>query len=606
MSAPAAGSVGAAPARLLGAGGEAEVFEVPGRPHLAFKRYRRPTPARASKLTAMVDHPPQVEGAQAALAWPVEVVTGPGGDVVGFLMPRVDLATSVAVFRVYNPQSRQKVAPAFTWRYLLRTARNVAAIVDAVHRAGHVIGDLNESNLLVSNRALVSLVDCDSMQVTDPATGDVFPCPVGKPEFTAPELYRRRGGLRLRTPASDAFALGVLIFLLLMEGAHPFAGVWRGRGEPPDIASRIGRRVFPYRRRSRLRPPPMALPLSALPPALRRMAWRACTARPSRRPTPADWVDALDRAEDELVECPRSPHHVHGRHTRCPWCARIDAGMPDPFPGPTGASGLRPRPPTRWQRLNAELRRRAARARRRAAGAVSAAATAALSAVRRRHVAGESGGQAGRSPLLAGIGRVGGAGAGDGERAGWRARRARGRPAARGPSWMVRWRALATVEAPAIVAAVAACSVAPAVALPTLAVAIPSAHAVYQARTRGRGRIGTAASMATLLPENLAAFARRLGAIASVGGPAAVMAGAVLTTWSRSPLAGMGSVDLARAAWPAVAGALLVAVAALPGRSHPQWPAGVAVARARMQAAASLRWALVLWASPAALVLLAR
>lgn len=171
---------------------------------------------------------------------------------------------------------------------------------------------------------------------------------------------------------------------------------------------------------------------------------------------------------------------------------------------------------------------------------------------------------------------------------------------------MVRWRALATVEAPAIVAAVAACSVAPAVALPTLAVAIPSAHAVYQARTRGRGRIGTAASMATLLPENLAAFARRLGAIASVGGPAAVMAGAVLTTWSRSPLAGMGSVDLARAAWPAVAGALLVAVAALPGRSHPQWPAGVAVARARMQAAASLRWALVLWASPAALVLLAR
>lgn len=171
---------------------------------------------------------------------------------------------------------------------------------------------------------------------------------------------------------------------------------------------------------------------------------------------------------------------------------------------------------------------------------------------------------------------------------------------------MVRWRALATVEAPAIVAAVAACSVAPAVALPTLAVAIPSAHAVYQARTRGRGRIGTAASVAALLPENLAAFARRLAGVACVLVPAAAAATAVMTTSQRSPVAHLSGPALVAAAWPAVAGALLVAVAALPGRAHPQWPAGVAVARARMQAAASLRWALVLWASPAALVLLAR
>jgi DNA-binding helix-hairpin-helix protein with protein kinase domain len=341
-------SLGVEPARKLGSGGEADVFEVAGRPTLAYKRYRTATPERLAKLRVMVASPPDGidAGGHVAIAWPTEVVPG------GFLMPRIDLASTVPLFQVYNPASRVQIAPGFSWRYLLRTARNVAAIVDSLHRAGYVIGDINESNLLVNKRALAVLVDCDSMQVRDPATGTVHRGGVGKPEFTAPELQGRDLSEVDRTPESDDFALAVLVFQLLAEGVHPFAGIWRGGGDPPDVPTRMRRGAFPYRRGSRVAPPPHALPLSVLPPEVRRLVRRAFTIgvrRPAARPTAADWVAALERAEGELATCDRSPDHVFAAHLgrRCPWCARIDAGLPDPFPGATGRSSLSPRPPSR-------------------------------------------------------------------------------------------------------------------------------------------------------------------------------------------------------------------------------------------------------------------
>ena len=69
------------------------------------------------------------------------------------------------LFDVYNPGTRLQVCPLFHHGYLLRTARNLAAAVRAVHERGHVIGDLNESNILVNSMALVTLVDTDGAGV---------------------------------------------------------------------------------------------------------------------------------------------------------------------------------------------------------------------------------------------------------------------------------------------------------------------------------------------------------------------------------------------------------------------------------------------------------
>ncbi|HEX7168427.1 MAG TPA: hypothetical protein VF230_15715 [Acidimicrobiales bacterium] len=339
--------------RRVGAGGEAEVFEVAERPGLVCKHYRNPTRDRAEKLRVMLANPPDGmrAGGHVSIAWPTELVLGDGGDVTGFLMPRIDVRSAIPVFQVYNPQSRVAVAPGFSWRYLLRTARNVAAIVDAVHRAGHVVGDLNESNLLVDRRALVALVDCDSMQVTDPTTGRIHHSPVGKPEFLAPELHGHDLSTADRTPQSDAFALTVLIHQLLLEGVHPHSGIWRGRGDPPDVTARIRRGWWAGKRGwSPVDRPPHALPLATLPLDLQRLVRRGLSRRPSARPDAWEWVAVLEALDARLATC-----------------ARIDRGLPDPFPGPAGVSVVARRPPPRWRVLRA-------RARRAVAGAASVAA----------------------------------------------------------------------------------------------------------------------------------------------------------------------------------------------------------------------------------------
>src|SRR5689334_11282348 len=178
---------------ILGAGGEATVYAVAEDATRVAKIYRAPTGARIAKLRAMLANPPHDPGTVGgcpSLAWPSALVLDNYGGTVGFLMPRVDFKTHRPLLDIYNPRARMEQAGDFTWEYLLRTATNLASVVAAIHAQGYVVGDLNESNLLVSNTALVTLIDCDSMQVLG-ADGRVFRCPVGKPEYTPPELQGR-------------------------------------------------------------------------------------------------------------------------------------------------------------------------------------------------------------------------------------------------------------------------------------------------------------------------------------------------------------------------------------------------------------------------------
>lgn len=361
-----------AESRLLGSGGEAEVFKVAGRPDLAEKRWRNPTLAQARKLSVMLAHPPEgatFEG-HVNLAWPTSAVRDATGVVVGFRMPAVDLDRSLPVFTAYNPDARRERLKGITWRHLVRTSRNLASVVAALHRAGYVVGDLNESNVLVDRRALVTILDCDSIQVADPATGEVHHCGVARPEFLAPELAGRDLSATTRRLPSDRFALAVMIFLLLREGVHPYAGIWRGRGEPPDLSARMRGRRFPHIPFTRVSPPPGSLRWNGLGLRFRLLFLRAFVLGPflrTARPSAQTWEAALARLESRLAECPRSRSHVRAGAGRCPWCERVDRGLPDPFPS-SGGQEVPRRPPSAFV-----LRRRAAaRATRRRVRAVRA------------------------------------------------------------------------------------------------------------------------------------------------------------------------------------------------------------------------------------------
>jgi len=329
------------PTAVLGSGGEAHVYSLPQDSKLVIKLYHKPTAAHAHKLAAMLANPPADPMAgqgHASIAWPVDLLRTTDGkkDVVGFLMPRVSGLHPIIEF--YNPGTRRKQCPLFNTPYLHRTARNLAAAVRALHARGYVIGDVNESNILVADTTLVTLVDTDSFQVREPGNGTVYRCPVGKPEFTPPELQGKTFRDLDRAPEHDLFGLAVLIFRLLMEGVHPFDGVAAGQGDPPLLEERIKAGHFPYgTRRVPYLPMPLAPPFEILHPQLQDLLVRCFEdghKDPSARPDAQTWQSALDEAEKSLATCSANSQHRYGNHlSTCPWCERqkLLKGR-DPFP----------------------------------------------------------------------------------------------------------------------------------------------------------------------------------------------------------------------------------------------------------------------------------
>lgn len=342
------------PTRPLGRGGEACVYAVSA--ELVAKVYHQPTTEHEQKLKAMIKTPPQDPMAQhqrRSIAWPVDLLytKSVSRRFVGFLMPRVDRAQPIVYF--FSPLLRQQHYPTFDWRCLHRTARNLASAFVAIHERGYVIGDVNERNAVVAIDSIVTLLDTDSFQVRD-RSGVVYRCRVWTPRYTPPELLKKVSLDADRTPEHDLFGMGVLLFQLLMEGTHPFSGVFLEKGDPPPEEVRIQQGHFPYaRKKTPYRPMPKAPPFDILSPALQAL-FRRCFedghTAPDARPDARTWVYALQEAEDALRQCSTNPQHHYAPHVpSCPWCTRARILRRPVLPAPQiqiplPAYAARPRP----------------------------------------------------------------------------------------------------------------------------------------------------------------------------------------------------------------------------------------------------------------------
>ncbi|WP_347092985.1 topoisomerase DNA-binding C4 zinc finger domain-containing protein [Sphingomonas parapaucimobilis] len=320
--------------RMIGRGGEGRVFSLRDAAALAVKLYDRPDAARKAKIRSMVDA--RLFERCAGAAFPVAMARNTHGAFVGFVMPLV--ADALPIHELCAPASRRRHFPNADWRFLVRAALNTARIFERVHSVGAVVGDVNGSGLLVTRRALVTLIDADSFQ-----WGVEHPCRVGVPEFTAPELQGRDLDGLVRTVQHDAFALAVLLFQLLFLGRHPHAGIPTGREVP--LPEAIARDMFAYTtiRRVRTSAPPGTLGMRDLPLGLSTLFERAF-AGVGERPLPQDWVRELRALDFGLRECGRNPrHHVHADAASCAWC-RIDAHSSKSTFGDAPSPSPRPHP----------------------------------------------------------------------------------------------------------------------------------------------------------------------------------------------------------------------------------------------------------------------
>jgi DNA-binding helix-hairpin-helix protein with protein kinase domain len=172
----------------LGSGGEGDVFEVVGTPEIVAKLYHHaPTPEKQLKLRSMAHSCD--DALKMYAAWPLETLHDrPGGLIVGFLMPKV--SGYEPIHKLYSPAHRKHLYPRADWAFLVHVARNMAASFAAIHACGHVIGDVNQGNVVVAANGLVRLIDCDSFQIM--SNGQNFVCEVGVQHFTPPECNRSR------------------------------------------------------------------------------------------------------------------------------------------------------------------------------------------------------------------------------------------------------------------------------------------------------------------------------------------------------------------------------------------------------------------------------
>lgn len=338
--------------RCLGRGGEGAVYALAHRPRLAAKVYTvRPDDARRRKLEAMISI--GAPGLSRVAAWPCEpLLLEPGGETAGFLMPR--LTRHRPLHALYGPAARKREFPDASFRFLVRAARNLAAAFDTVHAHGHVVGDVNQGNALVSECATVVLIDCDSFQVT--VGSERFACGVGVALFTPPELSGRSLEQVPRERDHDAFGLAVLVFQLLFMGRHPYAGCRPGFEVSVESAIRDGSFVFGWQALGEgWTPPPFSLRLSDLPLRAALLFERAFARGSSAgsRPTPAEWVTVLDELEAALAACETDPRHVHGHPGgRCPWC-RIEGEGGPTFFVPATSVGAGPVDVARaWRRVD--------------------------------------------------------------------------------------------------------------------------------------------------------------------------------------------------------------------------------------------------------------
>lgn|GEM_PF-4757873 len=309
--------------KKLGTGGEGAVYDAPffGPDFVAKVYHRFLSSNRQAKLLAMVEG--GTETLRKVAAWPVATLhLKPHGAICGFVMPKV--VGYEPIHHLYGPGHRKQRFPNADWSFLVNAARNVSSAFDTIHAHHHVIGDVNQNNVVVARNSIVKLIDCDSFQIT--TAHSHYLCEVGVTHFTPPELQGHSFHGVHRTREHDNFGLAVLIFHLLLMGRHPYCGVYSGSGEMP-IEKAIQEFRFAFGNSASIKkmaPPPNSVSLEILPPAIISLFERAFTVegvQTQRRPTARDWLIALETLKSQLKTCDRTPiHQYFDCLPVCPWC----------------------------------------------------------------------------------------------------------------------------------------------------------------------------------------------------------------------------------------------------------------------------------------------
>lgn len=240
----------------------------------------------------------------AFVAWPEALLYSANAakpeNLVGFAMPL--FANAHPLSHLTSPKQRKKHFPGFEARHLFVAAKNIATAVQVLHgadaKSGVLIGDLTPRNILIDANLRCMMIDADSYQFTTSAK--VYATADTTPGFRSPRMATAaRAGTALPSvlPGDDAYCLAVVLFHVLVDGAHPWTAGERFElnGIKPDEEDNMLAGRFPYADPGTCFPPKIRLQTyQKLPVAIRQLFEAAFLT--TKRPSPQQWIDALSDA----------------------------------------------------------------------------------------------------------------------------------------------------------------------------------------------------------------------------------------------------------------------------------------------------------------------
>ncbi len=304
-----------------------KIFLVKNLPNKVIKVFHNNSKSSSyrEKLEAMLLNPPAIENIEkdgetfCQIAWPEAIVEDENGFCVGYIMPLIDMKKAVSLDHLMQKAVRKKLKLSEKYVYRMFAAYNVASIVSELHKKGHYIIDLKPSNIYVyKDNMFACLLDCDGFSIK--GEGDKrYPAEFVSEEYILPE--GKNMDVSDMDEEQDKFALSVLVFRLLNNGIHPYAGTPYKSDDNLGIQDRIFLHHYPYAMFADTYQAAHPYSLHQYFDKTTLDMFDVAFSKKYKRPMATDWQRHLWKILSEIKVCKKNKDHNYWTNKGCGLCA---------------------------------------------------------------------------------------------------------------------------------------------------------------------------------------------------------------------------------------------------------------------------------------------
>ncbi len=280
--------------------------------------------SRRNKIEFMVRNPPpNLISKNHIICWAKEVLFD-RNRFVGFMMP-LAFNGSIQLYELCTPKLRTKLGVSWSSKFdrntnkgiqsRLKLCTNLSAAIHSIHSLkNYVLVDLKPQNVLVTDSGKVSIIDCDSIQISSNGRV-VFPARVATPEYVPPEGANINPVKNVVPQSWDRFSMAIMFYEVIF-GLHPYAASFSGRYQNSDtLDSKIKSGLFVHgKKRKHISVlPPLHKNFGIIPNNLKQLFVRAFDTghqMPDVRPTAKEWGKTIfkELKQKQLTYKPITQH----------------------------------------------------------------------------------------------------------------------------------------------------------------------------------------------------------------------------------------------------------------------------------------------------------